>query len=634
MYGHETDRDTFFHTSIGQTGFPNKRRFDDDADGSVDEDELDGLDNDGDWIASVDDLGGDGLTDTMETGCLGSYDPVTNPDPASDNFDPSTRDLCRTGHPLKDSREVYAQNNGRPDIGEPHVDEDYGALSESDVYIAYNDTVRTGLITDHIPLGIKVWQKSYTWRSLIKQPIMPFEYQIVNVGRRYLDSVFVGFFADPLVGPSTASGLTSNKYAGYLPELRTAFAQNAVNRPSTPIGVVVLRTPRPLDSLRYTFQWSDFSENPGTDAAHYRYMSSGVIKPDQPRSQPGDVQFLLSFGPFRTIAPGETLRITVALVSGESIDEGVNTLKQNAARALELHYRDYQLPVVPPSPPLRVSQGNNRVELSWDWRPGDRRPDPLAAWDDSNKFVDQLPDTHWRRRNPPAGHSRGGRIFEGFRLWRAESPDYNPKAFALMQEYDVADDLPFEFSTGLTYNFTDSNLVRGRKYWYAVTSFSVPGASVLEIPDPDGGPPHLDTLITDPVESDFSENARLVQLPFDPSRHLGEVRVVPNPYRTDKDYTFETGGWEGIGRLWTENRRVIWFVHLPTRCTIRIFSLGGDLVETIRHDDNERTTADRPPGQEEWNLLSGSGRAIASGIYLFAVESEFGRQIGKFVIIR
>jgi hypothetical protein len=108
---------------------------------------------------------------------------------------------------------------------------------------------------------------------------------------------------------------------------------------------------------------------------------------------------------------------------------------------------------------------------------------------------------------------------------------------------------------------------------------------------------------------------------------LNEVLVVPNPYRVDRDYTFESGGWEGRARDWNENRRLLKFIHLPVKCTIRVFTLAGDLVTTISHDDPVR-------GEESWNLLSDSNRAIASGVYVFTVESDLGRQIGKFVLIR
>ena len=112
------------------------------------------------------------------------------------------------------------------------------------------------------------------------------------------------------------------------------------------------------------------------------------------------------------------------------------------------------------------------------------------------------------------------------------------------------------------------------------------------------------------------------------------MKVVPNPYRSDLNYTFEEGGWEGRGQFWTENNRVIWFTHLPAQALIRIYSLSGDIVATLHHNDSQRETSDKPDGQEEWNLLSDSGRAIASGLYIFSVESEYGTQVGKFAVIR
>lgn len=69
------------------------------------------------------------------------------------------------------------------------------------------------------------------------------------------------------------------------------------------------------------------------------------------------------------------------------------------------------------------------------------------------------------------------------------------------------------------------------------------------------------------------------------------------------------------------------FIHLPKKCTVRVSTLAGDLVTTLQHDDPVR-------GELEWNLLSDSYRALASGLYIFSVESDFGQQIGKFVLIR
>ncbi len=639
MYGYQTPRDTFFITGVNDRGTPNLAGYDDDGDGEVDEDELDGHDGDGDWRPDLDDVGSDGVHDTLEVGCEGSYDASSNPDPAHDDYSPALRDVChpdRSGnYPRQNSVYSYTEKNGVGDAGEPGVDEDYGAVSERDVSIAYTDVFTDPVVTGHVPLGIRVWQKSYAWQNLVTQPILAMEYTIINAGSKTLDSVYIGFFVDPLIGNVNLPDITNHKYSAYIPELRTAYAHTVYDRAATPVGVVVLGTPRPLTELRYTFNWNRFEDNPGTDREHYDLMAAGRIKTDEPQNPGSDSQFLLAFGPFETMAPGDTLEIALALISGDGVEIGPNSLIENARRAYSLYSSGYRLPVVPPSPPLRVADGPGTVVIDWSWSPDDLTPDPLSTWDDSSAFLSSLPDTHWRRADPPAGHAAGGRIFEGFRLWRSESPEFDPGSFGLVRQYDVDDDLDFEYDGGLEFSFTDSNLLRGKKYWYAVTSFSIPGVSVNVIPLPDDpGSTRIDTLYSPSSESDIGANATLVQLPFSPSDGPGQVLVVPNPYRVDANYTFESGGWEGRSIDWNELKRTIWFIHLPPRAVIRIFSLSGDIVATLDHDDAGRTDPGRPGGQEEWDMMSASGRVIASGVYVFSVESEYGTQIGTFAVIR
>jgi hypothetical protein len=82
----------------------------------------------------------------------------------------------------------------------------------------------------------------------------------------------------------------------------------------------------------------------------------------------------------------------------------------------------------------------------------------------------------------------------------------------------------------------------------------------------------------------------------------------------------------------------------PGHWTLRIFTLAGDLVEELHSTDpiNRSQRPTRPnlqqdsaqDGQARWNMLSRNGQEVASGIYLFAVESSQGTQVGKFVIIR
>lgn len=647
MFGNPDGRDSFYVTSVdGPSGEPNKRKVDDDLDGKIDEDELDGYDNDGDWNPSTDDLGADGLPDALEIGCKGEWS-VDNPDPNHDNWDSTKTNDCADPVVRQSNRLTYTQGNGFPNHGEPHVDEDYAAISERDAYVAYSDIYgNPSPILNHTPLGIKIWQRSYAWRSRLTEPILPLEFTFVNVGRYTLDSVFVGFFADCDVGPTNVGNYFTRNSAGYLEDVLTAYVQNTADRPATPAGITVLYAgATDLKNLKYTFEWYPGAQSPIPDLNRYRFMSSGNIKPDEFPGQ-SDTRFFFAFGPViregdSKIRPGDSVKIAVALISGQGLTDGPDNLRENAGIARELYPRGWTTRPVPPAPPLKIKRENDRVTLNWKWEAGDPKCDPLETWDDSDKFLDALPLDNWRKRNPENAcpprlnpNPTGGRLFEGFRVWRSESPIYNPSTFALIRQYDVADDLNFEYGTGIEYSLIDSGLVRGKTYWYAVTSFSIPGISIVDVPV-DSVTIRTDTLFSKPTQSDYGENAERVILPFEVGE-VGEALVVPNPYRTDVDYTYEGGGWEGVSRDWSENKRVVWFIHLPPKCTIRVFTLAGDLINTIVHDDAVRTGSipAQVTGQEEMLLVTSSGRAMSSGIYVFSVDSEKGRQVGKFVVIR
>jgi len=95
---------------------------------------------------------------------------------------------------------------------------------------------------------------------------------------------------------------------------------------------------------------------------------------------------------------------------------------------------------------------------------------------------------------------------------------------------------------------------------------------------------------------------------------LSEIKVVPNPYIAHAE-------WEN-----TEGIRKIQFTHLPDVCTIRIYTLAGDLVQTVEHDNGT--------GTEEWDMLTLNQQGIAPGVYYYHVESKYGEKLGKFVVIK
>lgn len=514
----------------------------------------------------------------------------------------------------------------------------YNPIADDERYMTYADFNRR--VIGHVPLNLRVVQRSYAWDDSYADAISIFEYTIYNTGIKPVDSTYVGFFFEADIGPLSAPSYWTRNFTGYYPNSRTAYIHNPSDRGSTPIGVSLLKTSsRTLDSLRYAFRWFPGPNTPPNDGAKYAYLSSNRIDPDE-FPQLSDTRFIFGFGPF-TLRPftasRESLTIAIAVVSGfDPAGNHLRIMQRNAARALDIYLNQgIRLPATPPSPPLRVEVGFRKIKLNWRWTSADSvgangRPHPELNWDSTNQVARRYPD---RISNPPPGYDpgRGGRNFSAYKIWRSENPKlpFPPdESFTLIKQVDVPTD-SFEYNSGLEYEFTDSNLVRGKIYTYAVTSKSIPNLAYQQIVV--GGQVRTVEVPVDPLESKISTNGVRVDLPFSVSKKIGEVAVVPNPYRTDKDYTFESGGYEGLNSEWDENKRKIKFINLPENCTIKIFSLAGDLVKTIDHRGGGGAF---PEGDRDVFLVSESNRALASGIYIFTVESALGLQTGKFVIIR
>jgi len=100
------------------------------------------------------------------------------------------------------------------------------------------------------------------------------------------------------------------------------------------------------------------------------------------------------------------------------------------------------------------------------------------------------------------------------------------------------------------------------------------------------------------------------------SNELKNIRVVPNPYFGRYSSLVET----------VNQPSVLTFNRLPTECTIRIYTLAGDLVQTIENNDGD--------GAETWDLLSENGQQVAGGMYIFHVQSDYGEHLGRFAIIK
>ncbi len=189
------------------------------------------------------------------------------------------------------------------------------------------------------------------------------------------------------------------------------------------------------------------------------------------------------------------------------------------------------------------------------------------------------------------------------------------------------------------YRYVDHNVKNGFLYFYSVSAKDSTGG---------GGGVQLAGRRS-AVESEGV-------VPQGAATPRGSVRVVPNPYRGLRTIAERPSAWDLTPNASDPTGTHIDFMGLPTGTwTIKIFTLSGDLVNTITNNDavdaslrtatvidsrgqshsnvtRQQDTAN--DGQARWNLISRNGQDIVSGIYLFTVQSSRGIERGKFVVIR
>ncbi|MBU1652887.1 T9SS type A sorting domain-containing protein, partial [bacterium] len=383
--------------------------------------------------------------------------------------------------------------------------------------------------------------------------------------------------------------------------------------------------PRP-----FAHQWWNWNSDPGNDDEKYEYMSAShgagmgfqfIPNPREIGAPTFDYRWLTSTGPF-ALPANQGLKFVYAHCLGQ----GLKGVRASGDQAMIAYYAGSQesspanpsvfdadahwvLPVPPPIPNLNYTGIGNGVRLTWDSH---------AEW-----YIDPL-----------LGYSD----FEGYKIYRAP---YTPANWELIYACDNREntlvyitntegdtlnpdnmvDLP-----DLTYQFEDTGgeTVWGASYpapinyvpyYYAVAAFDSykePTATTPEfmpqesaranyLKDPDSGAPM-------PV---YPQNyADVVETP---NEDLSNVKVVPNPYR-------------GTNLFEAKYDETIRFINLPPVCKITVLTLAGDIVQELQHNDGTDSKA--------WDLLSKNTQAVVSGLYVYVVETDSDKKIGKFVIAR
>ncbi len=161
---------------------------------------------------------------------------------------------------------------------------------------------------------------------------------------------------------------------------------------------------------------------------------------------------------------------------------------------------------------------------------------------------------------------------------------------------------------GNTYIYVDTSVSIGQGYYYALTSFDTGKTSWTGVQTINNIPPLETSIFANRTQVPF-----IATIPAKPD--INEVLVVPNPFVIGEGFSLPG------------ERDNLRFVNLPNPCTIRVYTVRGDLVKTISVPDGAGAIV-------SWDQVTDYGQFVESGIYIFHVDYSGGSKLGKFAIIR
>jgi hypothetical protein len=543
------------------------------------------------------------------------------------------------------------------------------AISHQDFICDFFDTITTG-IQNHNPMGIKVLLQTYTYNLNFANYFVILNYKIVNIGYNGdtspVDSLCVGLWKDCVVrninvdvnhGCNPGYSFFSKGATGYIDSLRMEYTYDNNGDPGLTdnyVGIKLLGVTPKIDTERVhskftIWQFKNTSDpiyfSPQDDASRYSklkgFLAPGTVididKINYLRLNPANRISLISYGPYKKQDgtpfslrySQDTLNIVFAVVCAKKngtdparfdTDFQKQILYKNAGWAQRAYDNGYKLPAPPDIPITRAELGEKRVTLWWS-NNAENSVDPIS----------------------------GNKDFEGYRIYRTNAGADLTQNFDLQSALKIVGDFDsccnaYSNNTGFGfikqstpqtfpgdpnqywYKFEFSNQLNGFQYIYSVSAY--------DKGDPVQG--------VESLESSLLANTKRVIVGTPPKDNSSaDIGVYPNPY-------YGSAYWDGTGTQ-KEVLRKIYFFNLPSKCDITIWTLSGDLVQTLYHDASTysgndirwfKTYSDGSQkfsgGEHAWDLISKDNQAVATGLYFFTVKDNSTGDIkkGKFLIVK
>lgn len=335
-----------------------------------------------------------------------------------------------------------------------------------------------------------------------------------------------------------------------------------------------------------------------------------------------------SFGPYQ-MAPGEDVRIVLAFAGGSiphrlAIDAGrayQNGFTQQRP-SVPLPYDVFDLDgnlIAEEGQLLTIDQKDAILDLGRElalrnagkairtWKNGNVRSGqgsfdiPLAPATPSLTGISEPDQIRLEWGSEAEQDSRAGTI-TAYRIYR----DYKrPRSITLPTDttFTLIEEVP-----ATTHEYVDTEVIRGEDYYYYIVAVSDQGVESSRFLNRTGTSATRTDEALSPTRApdpDWQEN----------------VVVVPNPYHV-------RGSQKYPGKRLN-------FLNLPPYANIKIYTMTGDLVQSLRHDAST--------GDEDWERQETfSTMEVVSGVYFFIVEELNGpngsptgnKAMGKFVVIK
>ncbi len=266
-----------------------------------------------------------------------------------------------SGVPLVDEEVL----NGYDDDGDGLIDEDFAQIGNQMFVTTEYDNTRLAQqrYPDHTPMNLEVIQSTYAWESDLADNFVGFSYAIANIGVTTISNVYIGFFADADIGPRSGTNVASDDMVGsysgpvrasdgsWVPvEVGYMYDAAENNRLDGYFGIAFLghdtdpsglHAPKrvQLRSFQRFSGSSSFQQggDPTNDNERYELLSRQERDQNSPPGKADDYRFLVSGGPFETLAPQDTLHFDVAMAVGP----GLNGLLSVCAEATLTYFGNY-----------------------------------------------------------------------------------------------------------------------------------------------------------------------------------------------------------------------------------------------------------------------------------------------------